>query len=187
MRHFLLVFAIFTGFLSYSQKDSIEQNKYRFFMDGNPFFALSTRSNNPSSVSFGAGATFRAGNNWFFKTKRHYGVFRLTWLRIGLHGGDGSGFILAPANVGIGPRFLINDKVSIEPMISGGLLMITDDVIAPTLEFSYLVLPELKINVNSFTIGAEYSFRAEKSSSGMTRGYLHYVGFSIGGRLKKID
>ena len=63
MRHFLLVFAIFTGFLSYSQKDCIEQNKYRFFMDGNPFFALSTRSNNPSSVSFGAGATFRAGNN----------------------------------------------------------------------------------------------------------------------------
>ncbi len=125
------------------------------------------------------GVQFEIGNYWKLGQKNQTtGFFRLTWTKIGIHN---YGLLLAPAQVGFGAHFDLNEKSSIDVMLNAGLVMSTEDALYPKLEFTYGVYPQIKYNINRFSIGFEYSYR--RSHAGLMEklglGY-HYLGLTIG-------
>ena len=163
-----------------SQERRITEN--RFFYD----FVLSAiyqPSNTNYSSSGGGGPQFKIGNNWFFKRSGDNAfVFQLTWIRLGILAGDGSAFLFSPAHVGLGYRKHYSEQFSIEPMLSAGLLLGTDDVVVPDLEYDYAVYPSLKFNWTNFTLGAEYTFKIETSNYLGNKRVYHYLGITLGSK-----
>lgn len=173
-----------------AQTDLNKQKLNTFFVDGMTFVSIVRKNvisipDNATIVSseIGGGVQFKAGNNWYLQRGKFNGILRLTWVRLGVYH---YGFIASPLHLGLGHHFKINDKFSIEPMVSGGAVVVTDDMLNPGWVINYGILPEIKFNINRFVIGVEYSFRnLSKSASHSQQRRLHYVALSFGFRLGK--
>jgi hypothetical protein len=139
-----------------------------------------------NSPDFGGGIQIKGGNNWYLRKGKFTGILRLTWLRLGIYGGEASGIILTPLHVGIGCHFQTKEKFSIEPMQSGGIVTGTDDILATDWVIEYAFIEEIKFNFNNFVLGLEYSTKPMISPSTQEKkGRFHYFGISIGHLLGK--
>ena len=129
------------------------------------------------------GIQFEIGNYWAFsQNKRTTGFFRLTWTRIGIHN---YGLLLAPAQIGLGIHYDINKKSSLDAVLNAGLLIATDDALDPDFEFDYAVYPQIKFNINRFSVGVEYTYKKFSNRPiSLMYGY-HYFGIVLGGTIGK--
>lgn len=158
----------------------------RFYWNVIPFVGLDNTVN--STLNSGAniatgGLQFKIGNNWLLKKRKRSATFlRLTWVRLGV---QPFGLILTPLHLGAGLNYDLSETKSLELSLNGGLVITTDDILHPDIEFNYLVMPEIKINLRSFSIGAEYSFRTFRDNFGDPTNRWHYIGLTIGGRFGK--
>jgi len=130
-----------------------------------------------------AGVQFEIGNYWALdKFNRTTGFLRLTWARVGIHN---FGLLVAPAQVGVGFHVDYNRKLSLDGVLNVGVFTATDDAIYPEFEFDYAVYPQIKLNINRFSIGFEYTFKNDfKSKFSFPKGG-HYFGLVLGGRAGK--
>ncbi len=188
--------------------NSIAQNKElkihdhldRFYMDWMPFLLIYDPPGKPNvtqlssgnyygtnETRFGGGFQYRVGNN-FLLPNNHNNIFlRLTWLRIGIYGIGGAGFLVSPLNLGLGKLIPIGKSSSFQPMLTGAFVMISDDIIYPdTWGASGTLIAEAKFKFNRFNIGAEYSWRPVSVKNTLKKAYYHYIGLSMGFSLHPI-
>ena len=92
---------------------------------------------------------------------------------------------LAPAQVGLGIHYDINKKSSLDAVLNAGLLIATDDALDPDFEFDYAVYPQIKFNINRFSVGVEYTYKKFSNRPiSLMYGY-HYFGIVLGGTIGK--
>lgn len=191
----LLLFFFSQSLIGYSQQDETLGLK-RFFWGVIPSVVVTSDGkkevkNLGSGYTLSSGGTefmaagvqFEIGNYWAFnKDNRTTGFFRLTWTRLGLHN---YGLLIAPAQAGFGVHVGINEKSSFEAVLNGGLLIYTDDVLAPEFEFNYAIYPQIKFNIKHLSIALEYTYhRFEGRPINLLYGH-HYFGIVFGGRFGK--
>jgi len=126
-----------------------------------------------------AGVQYEMGNYWVLDQKNKTTIlFRLTWARVGIHN---FGLLVAPAQVGLGFHVDFNRKLSLDGVLNAGVFTATDDALYPEFEFDYAVYPQIKLNINRFSIGFEYTFKNDfKSKFSFPKGG-HYFGLVLGG------
>lgn len=130
-----------------------------------------------------AGIQYEVGNYWVLDKKNNTtGFFRLTWARVGVHV---FGLLIAPAHIGGGVHIDFKQNLSLDIALNAGLLIATDDALDPEFEFDYAVYPQIKFNINRFSLGFEYTYKKYYN------GYLpypkggHYFGLVLGGVVGK--
>jgi hypothetical protein len=160
-----------TACIGRAQTDSNNKNLYRYFYNTTLSYGFSDQSDK------GGGLEFNVGNNWFLNQGKFCGIIRITWIRLGFIFSDGLYLYASPANLGIGHHFKLNKKLSLETVMHTGPLFVVDDVIQEEGFISYFVMPEIKLNINHFTIGFGYSFKRSLNST--VEGY-NYFGLSFG-------
>ncbi|PWH85930.1 hypothetical protein DIT68_07515 [Brumimicrobium oceani] len=146
--------------------------------NGSKLFSKGGSHNNGMSGVEVVGIQLEMGSHRAFsKNQRRTGFFRFTWARVGIHN---YGLLLAPAQVGLGSHVIYSSKKSLELSLNAGLIITTDDVLYPEIEFDYAVYPQLRFNFENFSLGIEYTFKREfKEGFNLLNGY-HYVGIVIG-------
>lgn len=186
MTKIVLIF-ILLSINSFSQETKKYPILKKGFFDFTTFVGVDAPVDNESnSFHYGGGIQLKGGNNWYLRKGKFTGILRLTWLRLGIYGGEASGIILTPLHVGIGHHFQIGRKFSIEPMISGGMAIGTDDILGPDWVFEYALIEEIKFNYNNFVLGLEYCTKPILSPSTQEKkGRFHYFGISFGCLLGK--
>jgi hypothetical protein len=108
-------------------------------------------------------------------------------MRLGFLFSDGIFAFASPANLGVGHHFQLNNKVSIHTSLHSGVLFVLNDVIQGDGFINYFIMPEIKLNINHFTIGLEYApKRGYSSIDGSVDGHYHYFGISFGGTFLKL-
>ncbi|PWH85925.1 hypothetical protein [Brumimicrobium oceani] len=129
------------------------------------------------------GVQCEMGNYWVLDQKKKTTIlFRLTWARVGIHN---YGLLLAPAQVGLGFHVDFNPKLSLDGVLNAGVFTATDDALYPEFEFDYAVYPQIKLNINHFSIGFEYTFKNDyKDKFSFPKGG-HYFGLVLGGTAGK--
>lgn len=198
LKFILLIFFFYQSPISFSQKDDT-LGLNRFFWGVIPSALIASNGKREveelgdgvKMISGGSefvavGVQFEVGNYWAFNKKKHTtGFFRFTWIRIGVHN---YGLLLAPAQVGLGFHIDYNKSNSLEAVLNGGLIIYTDDALDPDFEFNYAIYPQIRFNINRFSIGLEYTYhRYEGEQLNLLYGY-HYFGIVLGGRFgKKIN
>lgn len=183
----VIILLAFFSINSFSQETIKYPVLKKYFFDFTPFIGI----NDPvgkkvNTPDYGGGIQIKGGNNWYLRKGKFTGILRLTWLRLGIYGGEASGIILTPLHVGIGCHFQIKENFSIEPMLSGGIVTGTDDILGPSWVIEYAFIEEIKFNFNNFVLGLEYSTKPMISPSTQEKkGRFHYFGISIGHLLGK--
>ena len=176
-----IVFFLLTPFNAFNQQEGTTGLK-KYFWNFTPFIGLESgtkASINPGTYLMTGGLLYKMGNNWLIKDRGNTSTFfKLTWARIGLFP---QGLILTPLHVGAGLHYDFNLSNSIESSLNGGLVISTDDALNPSLEFNYLIAPEVKINLGEFSIGLEYSIRTFRDLTGRPTARWHYISLVIGG------
>ena len=155
----------------------------RHYFDGTIFTAFERgeyllNSEPATYTDFIVGLQGKIGMDIILKRIHEKSYLRLNWVRLGIFGGEGSGFILSPLHLGLGHQFRISEKFAIEPKCTGGLYIGTDDVIHPSLEFDYLVLPAVSF-VFSNLISIELEYVHRRNFVGFS-GQFNYLGLSLG-------
>lgn len=175
---FLCLFIHYQANTQIIDKDSSNVSKCnkRFYMDFSAFGAWNGKINDIQSGVFGVQMKF--GNDFKLRPIHENLYFRLNWLRLGLILGDGSGLILTPLHIGLGYQQKLSKNLTLEPKISGGMYLGTDDILVPSFEFDFGVIPALSIVTrNNFIFEVEYVRR--KNFLGYT-GQMSYLNLSLG-------
>lgn len=171
----IILFGFSSGLLA--EIEITKPKYYRFYSETVFFVGME----NVGSNSFGGGLQYKLGNKWYLNKNCFHGFLKLTWFRLGIYGGEASGLILTPAILGIGHQFGITDNFSIEPSVNSGIIIGTDDLLGPSWEFEWAVIPDLFFSFNRFRIGIEYTFkRIISKSSNEVIGHFHYFGLVVG-------
>ncbi len=124
------------------------------------------------------GVQLEVGNHWAFsKNNVNTGFFRFTWTKVGIHN---YGFLLAPAQVGLGIHKQFSPKTSVEFSLNGGLFFATDDMLYPELESDFAIYPHMRFNFQNFSLGLEYSYKRNYKDVFSLRFGYHYFGLIIG-------
>lgn len=199
MKKLLIILVLLQCHLVSAQSEPKEFNLNRFFLDGAPTVGiykpienettqtLGGYSYTKNSPDYGVGLEFKAGNNWYLKRGKFCGILHLTWIRFGFLFSEGLYAFASPVNIGVGHHFQLNSKVSINTSIHSGALFVVDDVIQVDGFISYFIMPEVKLNINHFTIGFEYApKRGFSNNDGSVDGHYHYLGLSFGGTFGRI-
>src|SRR5690606_38201481 len=124
------------------------------------------------------GVQMKFGNDFMLRPIHENLYLRLNWARLGLILGDASGLILSPLHVGMGYQLKLSKNLTLEPKITGGIYIGTDDILYPSLEYDYGVVPALSI-VSKKAISIEVEWIRRRSFLGYS-GQLNYLNLSIG-------
>jgi hypothetical protein len=159
---YLIVLLSFLLFQVYGNAQYVENDtlsaitpKKRFYLDLSAYSAWKGDLSNIGSGVFGVQMKF--GNDFMLKPIHENLYVRLNWLRLGLILGDASGLILTPLHAGVGYQLKLSKNLTLEPKFTGGLYIGTDDILYPSLEFDYAVVPALSIvSKKSFSIEVEW-------------------------------
>ncbi|MFA7274426.1 MAG: hypothetical protein WC044_11180 [Crocinitomicaceae bacterium] len=188
MRFFILLFFCGVYFFSSGQNDSMNKSKtlkykmpsseleskglYKNFFDFSVFglgvtqyvFYFDVPSNKPKRSYLhekGFGTQFRFGKTWFLNPIKNRTFFRMTWLGFGLGFDDGLFVAFRPLHPSLGNNFRLNENVSVDLLVGGGLIILSTDWDLTYWEFVGAMTLESKININQFAVGIEYSRKTD--------------------------
>jgi len=196
MRELLLLFLIYANNI-YSQVEHRESTSFRpkFFIEGSAFIGvedppgkskhIELESGNTmitNSISLGLGVSLSGGQKWFFKEGDHGSwTSQLTWLKLGVFGGDASGIGIAPLNFGLGYFFDLSKKSGIEPIVQFCPVILSDDIFNPTFELKWANVFGIKYASRKFYIGTEYMFKPSVFRIQGNSENFHFFSINIGG------
>lgn len=190
MKKLLILLLLVQCNLSNAQTEPKELNLNRFFLDLAPTVGMYKSGgffDTDSSPDRGLGLELKTGNNFYLRKGKFCGIVHLTYMRLGFLFSDGLFLFASPLNVGVGHHFQLNKKVSIHTSLHSGALFVLDDVIQGDGFIDYFIMPEIKLNINHFTIGLEYAPKRDyNSAKGSIGGYYHYFGISFGGTFLRL-
>ena len=195
MRNILLLTVLLTNFI-YSQVEQEEPTSFRpkYFTEFSIFTGIEdppgkaehidlgdgyTKTTN--AISLGLGMSLSGGQKWYFK-EGDLGSWssQLTWLEVGVFGGDASGIGIAPLNFGLGYFFDISKDSGIEPMVQFCPVILSDDIINPSFEFKWANVFGLRYATRDFFIGTDYMFKPRIFSLHGDSENFHFISLSIG-------
>ncbi len=166
----------FIGVTEYTDRASYYA--YDYLSSQSPMLINYTNRNNYMTIGL------RLGNKWYFgKNEKWKPGFQATWLRFGIHVGDGDTEdvfagprTISIANIGMCNIFKFNEKLGLEANFAVGPTL-NIDVVNGGLSQGYSFSIESKLRLNRFSVGLDYQY--SDLNSGNTQLYGTYRTLSL--------
>lgn len=175
----------FIGVTEYTDRSTYNGYDY-LSSDYTPYSLTTTRRNNYMTIGV------RLGNKWYFgKNEKWRPGFQATWLRFGIHVGDGNteDLLVGPrtisiANIGMCNIFKFNEKLGLEANFAVGPTL-DIDLVNGGFSQGYSFSIESKLRLNRFSLGLDYQYSDLNSGNNQFYGTyrtisLHSLALTVG-------